>query len=474
MVATAAAPKTRFFTLAGTPVSLALVGHAALAFAIYADDGAISDISAVDAALLLVLVAAAIAAWGRAFYAVSRGAPRTGQGDAIVAWLVGLGSLVLAFFRAPGSHIRGGQTAFDWLAGVALFLVGSYALDVLRLAPVAPALATARRALLFLLALASGALMLRASPEPLIDVFPLHQQTAQAMLAGKSIYHPGVIDVLDTFHGTYNIPAYTYLPLTAYLTTIAYAITHDSRWANLASQLVAAGLLWLVAERATKRAEGERADVEPAVWADLLTVLLLFHPRGLMVLEKAWVEPMAMPFLAGFVLAALAKRPLVASVCLGLLCASKQHLVLYVPFLMLVPGIGVRGVAIAGAVAIATVAPFLFPPAEIYRAAFVAIATTPFRNDALALPAALSFVGLTIPPGVGFAAALAPLAWVRGVPRDVGALLLGECLVFGLFYFLGRQAFCNYYYLLDVTALFAAAALVPGGPALRDRTPTST
>ena len=41
----------------------------------------------------------------------------------------------------------------------------------------------------------------------------------------------------------------------------------------------------------------------------------------------------------------------------------------------------------------------------------------------------------------------------------LGPLLLGSCLVFGLFYLLGRQAFCNYYYLLDATALFAAASL---------------
>jgi hypothetical protein len=48
---------------------------------------------------------------------------------------------------------------------------------------------------------------------------------------------------------------------------------------------------------------------------------------------------------------------------------------------------------------------------------------------------------------------------VRRVPREVGPLLLGSCLVFGLFYLFGRQAFCNYYYLVDATALFAAATL---------------
>ena len=107
-------------------------------------------------------------------------------------------------------------------------------------------------------------------------------------------------------------------------------------------------------------------------------------------LEKAWVEPLALPFLGGFVLAAIARRPVVASVCLGLLCAAKQHLVLYLPFLMLTPGVGTIGALIAAGVALATMAPYLIrSPGDLYRGAFVLIASTPFRKDALSIPAAL-------------------------------------------------------------------------------------
>ena len=38
-------------------------------------------------------------------------------------------------------------------------------------------------------------------------------------------------------------------------------------------------------------------------------------------------------------------------------------------------------------------------------------------------------------------------------------LLLAASVSFTLFYLFGRQAFCNYYYLLDATVLFAAATL---------------
>ena len=45
------------------------------------------------------------------------------------------------------------------------------------------------------------------------------------------------------------------------------------------------------------------------------------------------------------------------------------------------------------------------------------------------------------------------------VPRKVGVLLLSSALTFLVFFAFGRQAFCNYYYLLDATLLVAAAAL---------------
>jgi hypothetical protein len=65
-----------------------------------------------------------------------------------------------------------------------------------------------------------------------------------------------------------------------------------------------------------------------------------------------------------------------------------------------------------------------------------------------------------LPWWVGFAATAASLAVLRGLPRTFGPLLLAASLQFLLFYVLGRQAFCNYYYLLGQTWLFAAAALV--------------
>jgi hypothetical protein len=314
----------------------------------------------------------------------------------------------------------------------------------------------ARRVALFLLALAIGAWMLRASPNPKIDLFPVHQQAAQAMLAGKSIYEPGVIHTIETFRNTDTLDAYTYLPFGACLTTVAYALTHDIRWADLVSQLVGGTLLWLAARRSTPASGSPRR----AAWSDLIAASFLFHPRGAFVLEQAWTEPLAIPFLGGFVLLILARRPILASVCIGFFFAMKQHLFLYAPFIALVPGVGIVGLVVAGLVAVATIIPFAIPsPYNLYRGAFAVLIRNPFRYDALSIPAELYRVGIVMPTWVGFVAGLLPLAWLRRFPRTLPALLLASSVSFSLFYVLGRQAFCNYYYLLDVTVLFAAATL---------------
>ena len=148
---------------------------------------------------------------------------------------------------------------------------------------------------------------------------------------------------------------------------------------------------------------------------------------------------------------------------LGLLCALKQHFVLYLPALALVPGIGLAGVAIALATAVATYAPFaLAAPAGLWTAVIVHHLRNPFRTDSLSLTARLWSAGVVVPSWVGFAASAGTLGALAWVPRRLGPLLLASSLTFLVFYLLGRQAFCNYYYLLGATWLFAAGALAGG------------
>jgi hypothetical protein len=151
---------------------------------------------------------------------------------------------------------------------------------------------------------------------------------------------------------------------------------------------------------------------------------------------------------------------MLASMSLGFFFAMKQHLFLYAPFLALVPGVGIGGLVVAGLVTVATIVPFAIPsPANLWRGAFRVLVGNPFRPDALSIPAELARLGFITPTWVGFLAALVPMAWLRRVPRTLPWLLLATSVSFSLFYVLGRQAFCNYYYLLDATVLFAVATL---------------
>jgi len=149
---------------------------------------------------------------------------------------------------------------------------------------------------------------------------------------------------------------------------------------------------------------------------------------------------------------------------LGLLCALKQHLVLYLPALALLPGIGAAGTGIAVATALATYLPFaLSAPAGLYQAVIEHHLKNPFRPDSMSLTGRLWKAGIVLPGWLGFAASIGSLGALAWVPRKLGPLLFASSLTFLVFYLLGRQAFCNYYYLLGATWLFAAGSLAAAG-----------
>jgi hypothetical protein len=439
-----------------SPAWLLVFGYTALTVALFACNGRESLLAAMGVAL-------AIGAWAKALGAWMRGAPLAVESAVTMTWYVAIASTLVQIVlsgelgeRPPSIFAESSFTPFFLLDGAALVLVLTFWFDIVRQEALPRELRVARRVGFFLLALAMGVWLLRASPDPQIDVFPAHQQAARAMLEGKSIYEPGVLYTFETFKNRDLLDEYMYPPLSACLSTVAYVVTHDVRWADLVSQLLGGAMIWAAAWRLTPRGASPRRRA----WADMLMACCLFHPRATFVLEQAWTEPLAIPFLGGFVLLVLAKRPMLASISLGLLVAMKQHMFLYAPFLALVPGVGLAGFVFAGAAALATMVPFAIrTPYGFYRGVFGMVLHNPFRPDALTIPAELARIGIIVPTWVGFLAALVPFAWLRRFPRQLAPLLLASCVCFGLFYLLGRQGFCNYYYLLGITALFAAASV---------------
>ncbi len=305
-----------------------LLGHAALAVALFATNGG-------ESLLGVVCVLGALGAWGKALAGVLRREAPGIEEAAGLAWVVALGStlvpILLVYYRPPGLYLHTSSDPFVWMTGLAFALLASYGLDVRLGRVLTRRVVVARRAALFVLAAAIGAWMLRASPDPQIDVFPVFNQAAQAILSGKPLYAPGAIAATETLHHVDLIDAFPYFPLSACLTTIAYALTGDFRWMYWLSQLAGGALLWTAARWSAP------ADASPrrAAWADLLAAAFLFHPRGPFVLEEAWVEPMAVPFLGGFVSPSSSRVARSSRACASgsFQGAQAAHLFLYAPFL---------------------------------------------------------------------------------------------------------------------------------------------
>jgi hypothetical protein len=369
------------------------------------------------------------------------------------AWGAAFASIACAGILAPGVYMESQAPlgVFLGVNGAAGAVVASYGAERILDRPAPAWVARARPVALLLLALVAGIWALHVCPRPRIDVWALDQQAADAWLHGRRVYGHGSMTALDTYDLKRVIDTYDYPPMTLMLSAAAFALTGDTRWAQLVAMLVGAAVLRVFAKRVT--ASGTLAD--------LLMACALFHPSALFVLQQAWGEPLAVPFLAAFCLAVVAGHDRLAAIALGLLCALKQHLVLYLPALLLVPGLGWSGGAITLAVVAATYLPFAVPsPRGLWESLVLHHLNNPFRPDSLSLPALLSDAGIYLPSWMGFAATGASLAVLKGMPRRLGPLLLAASAQFLIFYVLGRQAFCNYYYLLGPTWLLAAAALV--------------
>lgn len=424
-------------------VAWALCSYLFLATALYLSNGH-------DQVFAGVLVVVSLAAAGSAFYGspFPRGAsPRR---VSALAFSIALASSTAALLRAPGDFVCASLAPYYALSLLALGLVCSYAPEILRGAPAPCWLARIRPYCLLAVGFALGAWMLHASPSPRIDVWPIHQQGAQALLSGRSPYQPGVIATGDTFHQGKVIETYGYPPMNALLTTAAFALTGETRWAVLVAIVVNGYLLWRVARRGR----------EAGSWPDLLLACSLLHPRGLFVLEQAWGDPLALPFLSGFALAAMSGRHRLAAVLCGLLCSTKQQFAIYGLILLRVSGIGVSGALLAFATAVATYLPFVVASPQRTWHALVHFHTQgAFRADSLSLTAMIAHWGLILPSWVGMVSTLAFLPLAYRAPRRTGALLLASSVAFLVFYVLGRQAFCNYYYVVCQTLLLAAAAL---------------
>ena len=125
--------------------------------------------------------------------------------------------------------------------------------------------------------------------------------------------------------------------------------------------------------------------------------------------------------------------------------------------------------ALAVGTAAATFVPFLvWSPGGLWTDLVMHHVTNPFRTDSLSLTAWFAYQGLRLPGWLGFAGVVAVWAVTLRSRHRPESVLLGSALAFGVFFFLGRQAFCNYYYQVGATVLAAVVLSLRSTPARVD------
>jgi len=396
----------------------ALAAYLALAVAVTLADGHYDPFALALVGLACALTLAAFAgAWRATPAALSR-----------ALWLVAVLGSLDNLVRPVGSYV-GDHSPLAWqLLWLALVLTSWPGLPAHRwYFPATLALAAAL-----------GVWLVRASPNPQIDVFTLHQEGARVLLSGESPYRLGSLRVGDTglAAGGQFIEQFPYPPAALLAGTMAYAPTGDARYAFLICQLITA---WGLA-----RLGGRLGELAGLVW--------LTHPRGLFVLEQSWNEPLPLALLTLGTLAWSRERRRLAALAWGGGVAAKQYLVLLLPFLPLLAGFSgalLLLMALAGA---ATLLPFLMWQPRDLLAGLLFHLHLPARENALTLPAALGRPGLSLAAWPAVAT-----IWLAACRRrwPLSRWLSLVALALLIFFGLARWAYCNYYYLIGGLLLLA-------------------
>jgi hypothetical protein len=312
---------------------------------------------------------------------------------------------------------------------------------------------------LLALHLGIGFWIVRTSPAPFIDVWVWHREAFVRLSHGVNPYVPPMPNIYD--HGLFYAPGavqgkdvlvgFPYPPMELLLAGIGHLLGGDYRYAQVVAITASAALFALA--RPGRLAFGAAA-------------LLLFTPRGFIVIEQGFSDPFALMLVALVALVA-DRRPRWVPYLLGVVVATKQYLIFALP---LAPLLFFEGrfswrrwsgwMVKASLAGLATCLPFfLWSPKDFLDSVLIFQAHQPFRDESL------SYVGWWAKQGgskdarlwltFGVTAPLTALALWRS-PRTTTGFLSAVGLVVMGFFALSKQAFSNYYF--NVIGLLAGAA----------------
>ncbi|HEX4794367.1 MAG TPA: hypothetical protein VH370_11275 [Humisphaera sp.] len=334
--------------------------------------------------------------------------------------------------------------------------------------------------------------MIRSSPTPHIDVWVFQQQGADGLLRGINPYVADQIKYPDIYHSTqpgrqevygpgmskddqlqFGFP---YPPLSLLLATLGYKLAGDIRYAQAAAHALGGFFIGYA-----------RRGIVPKHAA----AMLLFTPRILFIVGRAWTEPFVVMLLAAVIFCA-ARKSRWLPIALGLFLASKQYLIFAVPltFLLLRDPFDPRSRAswmswlrllffAAIVAAVVTLPLALRDWRQCWFSLFTVQQKAPFRWDALSYQVYLGlrnsdYLRRAWMPFLPFVATLLALAWsMWKAPRTAGGVAAALALVYLTFFAFNKQAFCNYYFFAIGALCCAIAMLDAERPALPGTATTS-
>jgi len=304
-----------------------------------------------------------------------------------------------------------------------------------------------------------GVWMIRESPDPQIDVIVVHKEAMDAFLAKRDPYRISFPNIYGADSALYYNPdmvfgdriafGYPYPPPSLILAIPGYLFFGDYRYSQLGFLLGAAALIGYLRRHMVSK---------------LAAVVLLTTPRGFLVLEQGWTEPIPI-FLVALTTFLMVEGPLRASWAAGLMLATKQ----YLPFTGLAVlrsllldrrrwKLTLFWIVFTGA---ACILPFaLWHPNAFMRSVVWLQTLEPFRTDSLSFLIWADRNGMgrgsfLWAVGAAIVAAVLSLFTTRNTPS--GFATATALTMFAMFAF-GSKAFCNYYYFVIGAMCCAMAA----------------
>lgn len=308
---------------------------------------------------------------------------------------------------------------------------------------------------LFGLAIVAGSIdAMSLSPNPVVDLYAVHDQGAKALLRGENPYV--AVHVEETTEEK-HIVGFVYPPTPCYLNTIAFALGRDVRWGTLAALLLAGTAMREVARGRNRGTQGK--GKLPALLEDAPALFLWLSPKTLFMIEQSWNDIYPIALLSLGLAAHFFERRYAAAALLGLALSAKQTMIWFAPLAFLLEFTLAEWALFLG-VAVATALPFLLLDFFAMKRWLVDMYVK-YPPKTGTLSAANFFYrhfGLTprSTPGLLFAAITSVIA-AKYAPRTRYAFALSATLVIFLFYFFNIWMCMNYYYFIAGAMLNAAA-----------------